>query len=261
MRARWIVGAFVLGAAGLFAATRQRVIATTADGTVDVVSAEYGTEFELPQPRFAMFPALFPRWTIETTPSPVLAIQFFNRAQAIGVPSLVASCGCRFRPVVVHWPRNGCWLGFYHSFPRRAATQRLEIDDVANATAEFDSPAPIPPPATADGVGELPVVVRADGETWVLAADPQDARSVVVRAVGADRSGFEWTYRGAWFEDASGNRVSRQSDAFTTREHRITLPQTDDGALYRLCPHEPWWELTIDVTEAKSVTFRFRPPR
>ncbi|MCE9637767.1 MAG: hypothetical protein K8T90_18865 [Planctomycetes bacterium] len=255
MRSWWIVGVLALAGTGLFAATRTRAIATTADGDVRVLRVAFGAGYTIPSGRFR------PGVGRDTSPTAlVVHVERDTASRSTGV--LVGACGCRYAADdVLQLPDVAEYAFTFETYPRRDATLRLEFDYLATRTAEFNSPAPIPPPASADGVEDLPVVTRIDGETWVLSPDPQDTRSVVVRAAGADRSGFAWAYRGASFADASGNRVFRQSDGFTTREHRISLPATAAGAGYRLCPHEPWWELAIDLGTTKSMTFRFRPPR
>ena len=231
MKARWIVGAFVLGAAGLFAVTRQRVIATTADGAVDVLSVEYGTEVEVPVPRSGPLPWLFPTSETQHADQPVLALRIRGNPSRSRVGSrhevIVGACGCRYSPVHnIEAPLLDVSTIVFRTFPRRQTTLRLECDRSEGRVAEFPSPVEIAAAASPTDVDELPVGSRLDGESWVLTPDHQNPTFIVVRAAGADRSGFDWAFRRAWFTDASGNRVNPKSDGYTTREHRISLPTT-----------------------------------
>jgi hypothetical protein len=163
---------------------------------------------------------------------------------------LVGSCGCRFAPSVLQWHgRDGRGFAAFPTFPRRDAELTLDLGDGALVRL----PNPLPMTAARDAPApRLPVTVEAEGRTWILLLD-ENPRYALVRVVDPQANlPAAWPLGGALFQDASGNRSRRAAEAPAT-QHRLWLPL--DGP-YALCPHEPWWELTIDG----GVTFRFGPP-
>lgn len=263
MRRRTLVlGGIALAAAAACVvswATRRTPVAISDDGSVEILGADYGTHIEYSATSEGWRRLLGRRSVAVDGPAPFLWVWY---AAAGNVPerdvTVAGSCGCVFHLIGlaeqgrggnderVHWAQT---------FPRRSRELVLGFGN-RTATVRFTNPAPAPPEASGDGVGDLPVSVHVGDETWVLAPDP-DPDFVDVRAVDAGRSGLYWQIRGARFRDASGNAVQRASEAFA-REHRLRLPLAGDP--YHLCPHEPWWELELDVADGKTVTFRFPPP-
>ena len=264
MRRRTLVlGAIVLAAAamcGVWWATQRRPVAVSDDGSVEIVRAEFGTRIEYAATQPGWRRLLGRRTVSKDSAAPLLWI--WHRG-AGHVPqrevTVTGACGCRF-PVIglasIDAGPDDEEVGWAQTFPRRSPALVLGFNDRA-ATVRFANPAPAPPTASSDGVGDLPVSVPVGDETWILAPDP-DPTFVSVRALDARRSGIYWQVRGARFRDASGNVVLRAGEPFA-REHRLRLPLAGDP--YHLCPHEPWWELELDAADGKTVTFRFRPPR
>lgn len=167
-------------------------------------------------------------------------------------PRLLAACGCRFPSHALDWdPEAGEGALAFATFPRRDRELVLEV--AGGDTARFPNPVPAPRPGEA--AAALPVSVGIGDETWIATLD-EDPRYVLVRAVDAQRRPIQWPVQGGAFRDASGNEAKRAAESPAV-QHRIWLPVSGP---WRLCPHEPWWELRLDVGAGRSVTFRFRPP-
>jgi hypothetical protein len=258
---RWAIAAAVVGAA-VVALSWEGGAAIELRGVVVGSSAT----FEIGDP-----PAWMPAWARRSvvvrsafqretrfdvaTPAEGDAL-FLHFTHSVGHPGtavVAGRCGCVWSTssfLAPGWPCDA--VVTFPRFPRRSA--EWQIQGAHHFT--IANPAPLPPATTQEVADELPVSTQVGDETWVLSRAP-DPHLLTIRAIDANRSGFAWTYRVAVLSDASGNRVLRRPPVEPEREQRIWLPTGDP--YYHLCPHEPWWELTIDVREGKTVTFRFRP--
>ena len=245
----------IVGIAAL--ASRPSVLARSDDGRVAVLDATYGTTAPWRVPLVNWFPALRVSRRLDG---------FFDGRPFLGLMvvgggrddfRIDGQCGCRFWMTPVVWGRGDVALGT-ETFPRRDPELRIRCGDDGPVVV-IPNPAPLAPPVAGPEAEELPVTVQSGDVTWILTQRPSDPGQLAVQAVGADGSGFPWRFFSARMSDASGNVVQRMANDRQSREHRIPLPPRV-GA-WRLCPHEPWWELTVNVEGRAPVTFRFRPPR
>lgn len=237
------------------AAPERPPLAKTRDGRFEVHGAVYGRSIE-----FAVRGDVFRPWTWgdrSRATFPVDRLCVHVRGPH-ALPAFEAACGCRFLPDMTAGSGGDDRVYATITFPRRDRTLRMRFGPGEDRVAEFPNPFPAPPPAAPDGADELPAETRVGEETWLLSLAPFDAPQFVVRALGADRAGFEWTFVSASVSDASGNRISRTTDGRRAREHRIALPPAD--GVFGLCPHEPWWEVEVVLDATRSVRWRFRPP-
>jgi hypothetical protein len=257
-----IVGLVLLaGAAAIVAvrsgATGDAPLARTADGTFEVLDAVYGRRIDFRAPRFRAIPWLLPARASTSFPVDRLCVHVRG---ALASPVLDAACGCTFgRDMTTGSGENDDTIQAWITFPRRDRTLRMRFGPGAGAVAEFPNPFPAPPAASAEGVQPLPATTRVGDATWQVALSPDEPRSLVLRATDARGDDILWKLASATLSDASGNHLSRRTDGGRIREHRIDLPPAD--GVYRLCPHEPWWELEVFLDGARSVLWRFQPPR
>jgi hypothetical protein len=261
VKRRGVVGLVVVAGAALLVALLVRgveapAIARTTDGLREIRTTAYGKRIDYLTRRDGF---RFWTWGRESWAGfPMERLLVHVRGQS-GNPVYEASCGCRFEPDGTAGSGDADVVYASLDFPRRDRTLRMRFGQDDAAVAEFPNPFPAPPAASDEGVVELPVTTAVGDETWILSHTADAPPQFAVRPVDAGRSGFEWTFEGAWFSDASGNRIRRVTDGRRSREHRIAAPQTQGP--FVLCPHEPWWELELELGEGRTVRWRFRPLR
>lgn len=245
--------AAVLAIAASVSLRHDAPIASSPDGTIEVLSLSHG----------ASVPA-------DDAPS-ILGFRVGRNVRPVRLDaeSLVVGLRRGARDVVVSgecgcvWPlrrltsdpQTDWFVTPLH--PRRSS--HLTIRSSSGAEAVVATPqCGTPEPAAAE---PLPVTFTSGTTRWVLTLGDDD-RSVLVRRTGADGRGVRWALASATMTDGSGNSVARPSGP-EALQHRLWLPLAAPGVAepFHLCVHETSWTLDVRAEDGATAHFEFAPPR